>query len=70
MSINERKKLNLSKMNTFKINLKDVKTNIDDRKMFTNIKSLIAERSSQMLSQRRKMLNRLKGKGKGILRKR
>ena len=28
--------------------------------MFTNIKSLIAERSSQMLSQRRKMLNRLK----------
>ena len=28
--------------------------------MFTNIKSLIVEGRSQMLSQRRKMLNRLK----------
>ena len=42
------------------LNLKDVKTILGDNKMFTDIKSLITERNSQMLSQRRKMLNRLK----------
>ena len=42
------------------LNLKDVKTTLGDNKMFTDIKSLITERSSQMPSQRRKMLNRSK----------
>ena len=42
------------------LNLKDVKTILGDNKMFTDIKSLITERNSQMPSQRRKMLNRLK----------
>ena len=42
------------------LNLKDVKTTLGDNKMFTDIKSLITERNSQMPSQRRKMLNRLK----------
>ena len=42
------------------LNLKDVKTTIGDHKMFTDTKSLITERSSQMPSQRRKLLNRLK----------
>ena len=42
------------------LNLKDVKTILGDNLMFTDMKSLITERNSQMLSQRRKMLNRLK----------
>ena len=42
------------------LNLKDVKTTLGDNKMFKDIKSLIAEINSQMPSQRRKMLNRLK----------
>ena len=42
------------------LNLKDVKTILGDNKMFTDIKSLITERNSQMPSERRKMLNRLK----------
>ena len=40
------------------LNLKDVKTTLGDNKMFTDIKSLITERNSQMPSERRKMLNR------------
>ena len=42
------------------LNLKDVKTILGDNKMFTDIKSLITERNSQVPSQRRRMLNRLK----------
>ena len=42
------------------LNLKDVKSTLSDNKMFAYIKSLITERNSQMPSQRRKMLNRLK----------
>ena len=42
------------------LNLKDVKTTLGDHKMFTDIKSLITERNSQMSYQGRKMLNRLK----------
>ena len=42
------------------LNLKDVKTTLGDKKIFTDIKSLITERNSEMPSQRRKMLNRLK----------
>ena len=40
------------------LNLKDVKNTLGDQKMFTDIKSLITERKSQMPSQRRKMLNK------------
>ena len=42
------------------LNLKDVKTILGDNKIFTDIKSLITERNSQVPSQRRRMLNRLK----------
>ena len=45
------------------LNLKDVKTILGDNKMFTDIKSLITERNSQVPSQRRRMLNRLKDFG-------
>ena len=41
------------------LNLKDIKTTSDDNKMFTGIKSLIAERNSQIPSQRRKTRNKL-----------
>ena len=42
------------------LTLKDVKTTLGDNKMFADIKSFIAETNSQRLSQRRKMLNKLK----------
>ena len=42
------------------LNLKDVKTILGDNQIFTDIKSLITERNSQVPSQRRRMLNRLK----------
>ena len=42
------------------LNLKNVKTTLGDNKIFTDIKSLITERNSQIPSQRRKMQNRLK----------
>ena len=38
------------------INLKVAKTTFGDNKMLTDTKSLIAERNSQMASQRRKIL--------------
>ena len=42
------------------LNLRDVKTTAGDNKMFIGIKSLIAERNSQMPSQRKKTLKKLK----------